>query len=144
MGWTGCVRFKIFWDDFVAQSFALIALIQPILHRVSCSHEMVPNAPKYYETQQTMSLGSNGVDRVCLLRQIPTQLRGLNFCINCTSSDHFASSLKAVTKWIQMHPNTTKRNKTWVQGPMGGIGCVLYENFRRDFVARTFALLAPV
>ena len=89
-------------------------------------------------------LRSNGVDRVRLLRQIPMQLRGMNFCINSTSSAHFASSLKAVTKWIQMHPNTTKRNKTGVQGPMGWIGCVIYENFWRVFVARTFALLAPV
>ena len=49
-----------------------------------------------------------------------------------------------VTKQSQMHPNTTKRNKTLVQGPMGWIGCVLYKNFRSDLVARTFALLAPV
>ena len=33
------------------------------MHRVSCSNEMVPNAPKHYETHQNMSLGSDGVDR---------------------------------------------------------------------------------
>ena len=42
--------------------FALIAPAQPILHQVSCSNEMVANAPKHYETQQKLSLGSNGVD----------------------------------------------------------------------------------
>src|SRR6185295_1175556 len=36
-----------------------------------------------------MSLGSNGVDRVPLLRKIPMRLRGTNFC---TSSARFASS----------------------------------------------------
>src|SRR6185436_1254434 len=59
----------------------------------SCSNEMVPNAPKHYETQQKLSLGSNGVDQVRSLRKHPIQLRGTNFCINCTSSDHFALSL---------------------------------------------------
>src|SRR6185437_317772 len=48
---------------------------------------MVPNAPKWYETQQNMSLGSNGVDRVLSLRKIPMRLRGSNFC---TSSARFA------------------------------------------------------
>ena len=37
-----------------------------------------------------------------------------------------------------------KRNKRWVWGPMGSIGCVRCEDIRRDFVARTFALIAPV
>src|SRR6185369_11705354 len=38
---------------------------------------------------QNISLGSNGVDRVRLLRKIPTRLRGTNFC---TSSSRFAPS----------------------------------------------------
>ena len=50
------------------------------LHRVSYGNETLPNAPKYYETHQNMSLGSNGVDRVCSLRKIPTRLCGTNFC----------------------------------------------------------------
>src|SRR6185436_9621792 len=56
-------------------------------------NEMVPNAPKHYETQEKLSLGSIGVDQVRSLRKHPTQLRGTNFCINCTSSAHFALSL---------------------------------------------------
>jgi len=67
MGWIVCIHCDKFGHDFVARTFALIAPFQPILHRVSCSNEMVPNAPKHYETQQNMSLGSNGVDWVCLL-----------------------------------------------------------------------------
>ena len=78
--------------DFVARTFALNAPVQPILHRVSCSNEMVPNAPKHYEMHQNMSLGSNGVDQVHSLRKIQTRLRGMNFCIICTNSVHFAPS----------------------------------------------------
>src|SRR6185312_4706079 len=48
---------------------------------------MVPNAPKWYEMHQIVSLGSNGVDRVRSLRKIPTRRRGTNFC---TSSAHVA------------------------------------------------------
>ena len=70
MGWIGCIHCEKFGHDFVAQTFALIAPVQPILHRVSSCKEMVPNAPKYYETHQNMSLGSNAVDQVHLLRII--------------------------------------------------------------------------
>jgi hypothetical protein len=63
MGWIGCVRCKKFRRDFVARNFALIVLVHPILHRVSWSYEMIPNAPKHYTTPQNMSLGSNGADR---------------------------------------------------------------------------------
>ena len=44
-----------------------------------------PNSPKCTQIVQNapnMSLGSNGVDRVRLLRKIPTRLRGTNFCTN--------------------------------------------------------------
>src|SRR6185503_6932563 len=50
---------------------------------------MPPNAPKWYETNQNVSLMSNGVDQVHSLRKIPTRLRGTNFC---TSSARFAPS----------------------------------------------------
>ena len=36
--------------EFVARTFALIAPVQPVLHRVSCSNETIQNAPKYYKT----------------------------------------------------------------------------------------------
>ena len=72
--------------------FALIAPLHPVLHRVSCSYEKIPNAPEHYETYQNMSLGSNGVDQVLWLRKITTRLHGTNFCINCTSSVCFTTS----------------------------------------------------
>ena len=51
---------------FQARTCALIAPVQPILHRVLCSNETLPNGPKHYETHQNMSLGFNWVDRVRL------------------------------------------------------------------------------
>jgi hypothetical protein len=70
MWWIGCVRSEKSRGDFVARTFALIALVHPVLHRDSCSYEMIPNAPKHYETHKKMSLGSNGVDQVRSLRKI--------------------------------------------------------------------------
>ena len=66
MGWIGCVRCEKSRRDFVARTFALIAPV--VLHRVSCSYEIIPNAPKHYATHQNMSLRSNGVDWVRSLR----------------------------------------------------------------------------
>ena len=58
--------------DLVARVGALIAPVHTVLHRVSCSYETIPNAPKHHATHQNMSLGSNGVDWVRSLRKIPT------------------------------------------------------------------------
>ena len=92
MGWIRCVRCEKFWYDFMARTSALIAPVQPILHRVSCSNETLPNAPKYNETHQNMCLGSNGVDQLHSLRKILMRLRGKNFCINCINAARFAPS----------------------------------------------------
>src|SRR6185312_4255142 len=86
MGWTTCVRCEKFRRNFVARTFALV---RPVLHRVSYGNQTTPNAPKWYETHQNISLGSNGVDRVRSLRKIPTRHRGTNYC---TSSACFALS----------------------------------------------------
>ena len=67
MEWIGCVRCEKSGRDFVAQTFALIAPVHPVLHRVSYSYETIPNAPKHYATHQNMSFGSNGADWVCSL-----------------------------------------------------------------------------
>ena len=85
MGWIGCIRREKSRRDILARTFASIAPVHPVLRRVSCSYETIPNAPKHHATYQNMSLGSNGVD--C--------------CVSC-------------------------------------------KNYRRDFMARTFALIALV
>ena len=51
-----------------------------------------PNSPECTQivrTHQNVSVGSNGVDRVCSLRKIQNRLHGTNFC---TSSGRFAPS----------------------------------------------------
>ena len=71
MGWIGCIRREKSQRDFVARAFALTTLVHPVLHRVSCGYETIPNAPKHYATYQQMSLGSNGVDSVHWLQKNP-------------------------------------------------------------------------
>ena len=128
MWWIGCVRCEMSRRDFVARTFALIAPVHPILHRVSCSYETIPNAPKHYATHQNMSLGSNGVDWVRSLRKISTLLRGTSLCINCTSSHCFASS------FIQLR-NDPKCTQTLYNAPKhefrvqwGGLGAFIAKN----------------
>ena len=78
--------------DFMSRTFVLIEPVQYVLKQVSCSYGTIPNAPKYYETHRNISLGSNGVDWVCSFRKNLKWLRGMKFCINCTSSPCFAPS----------------------------------------------------
>ena len=49
MGWMECVLCEKLRCDFMAQTCTLIAPVQPVLHRVSCSNKTLTNAPKNYE-----------------------------------------------------------------------------------------------
>ena len=123
MWWIRCVSCEKSRRDFVARPLALIILIHPILHRVSCVYEMIPNA-----THQNMSIGSNGVDWVRSVQKIPTWLHGTNFCINCSSSPCFASSLMRLRndpKCTQTLCNAPKHEFTiqW-----GGLGAFVAKN----------------
>ena len=60
MEWVGCIRCEKFQNDFMAQNCALITPVQPVLPRVLCCNEILPNTPKHYKTLTNMSLGSNG------------------------------------------------------------------------------------
>src|SRR6185312_15035523 len=71
-------------------------------------YETLPNAPKYYETHQNMSLGSYGVDQVHLLRKSLMRLHGTNFCINCTCS----TRLRLVSCSNETLPNAPKHYQT--------------------------------
>ena len=68
MEWVWCIRCEKFQNDYMAQTCALIAPLQPVLHRVSSINETLPNAPKHYEKHQNMSLGFNWVDRVFVFK----------------------------------------------------------------------------
>ena len=139
-----CVGCKKSWRDFMTRTFALIAPVHTVLHRVSCSYEMIPNAPKHYATHQNMSLGSNVMDWVRSLRKFPTWLRCTNFCINCTSWTRFAPSFRQL--W-----NNPKCSQTLCNAPKhefrvqwSGFGAFVSKKSWHDFVPRTFSLIAPV
>src|SRR6185312_5919783 len=111
MRWIGSAHCEKFRCDFVARTCALIAPVRPVLHRVLCSNEILPNTPKHYETHQNMSLWSNGVDRDRTLQKITMRFHGTNLSINCTSSTRL-HRVCVVTKHCQIHPNTTRRSQT--------------------------------
>jgi len=111
MGWIGCVRCKKSRRHFVARTLALIAPIHPILHRVSCSYEMIPNAPKHYETHPNRSLGSNWVYRVLSLPKLPMRFHATmlpwNFATNAPDAPHWTpnSSFDAFRSvWVHLGP----------------------------------------
>ena len=121
-------------------------------HRVSCSYETIPNAPKHYATHQNMRLECNGVDWVWLLRKILTWLHGTNFRMNCTSSHHFAPSftqLQNDNRWTQTQWNLWKyvlgsngvdwvcslrKIPTWLRGMNFGIKCTSSPYFASSFM----------
>ena len=72
MRWITCVLCEKLQRGFLAQTFVLIEPVQYVLQQVSCSYKTIPNAPKDNETDRIITLGSNGVDLVGLLRKIPT------------------------------------------------------------------------
>ena len=143
MGWIGCIRWAKSRRDFVARTFALLAPVHPVLHRVSSSYETIPNAPKSYEMHRNISFGSNGVDWVHSLWKNPTWLRGTNFCINCTSSPR----LHRVSCSYESIPNAYKHYETHQNMRLGsnGVDQVRWcEKLQRDFLARTFVLVEQV
>ena len=101
-------EFRFQWGGsgaFVAKNFTNFVLVRNVWPLVPFGNFTIPNAPKWYETHQNMSLGSNGVDQVRSLQIIPTRLRGTNFC---TSSECFAPSLvrkPSGPKWYETHQN---------------------------------------
>ena len=135
MGWIRCVRCENIQYDFVARTFTLIAPVQPILHRVSCSNEMVPNAPKPDETHQNMSLGSDGMDSVDLLQKFQTQLCGLTFCINYNSSARFEASIVEQRNGPKCTQTLRTKSKHEFRVQWVWINCICCEKFGHDFVA---------
>ena len=95
--------------------------------------QIVQNATKH---QFRVRWGVSGA----FIAKIPTRLRGTNFC---TSSAHFAPSfvrqpnVPDAPKQYETHQNVSlgSNGVDWVRS------C---KKFRRDFVARTFALVRPV
>jgi len=124
----GCVCWKKSRRDFVARTFALIAPVDPVLHRVSCSYEMILNAPKHYATHQNMRLGSNGVDWMRSLGKIPMWYRGTNFCINCTSWHRFPPSFMKLRNDPKCTQTLCNAPKHEFRVQWGGLGAFVVKN----------------
>ena len=122
MCWIACVRCEKFRRDYVARTFALV---RPVLHRVFYDNQMVPNAPKWYKMHQKISLESNGLDRVCSLRKIPTRLRGTNFC---TSSARFAPSFVRQPNGPECTPMVRNTPKCQFRVQWSGLGAFIEKN----------------
>ena len=92
-----------------------------------------PNSPKctkIIRTHQNMSLGSNGVYRVCSLRKIPTRLRGTNFC---TSSAHFAPNFVSQPNGPQCTQIVRNAPEHQFRVQWGGSGAFVAKNFDTNF-----------
>src|SRR6185503_1600584 len=86
---------------------------------------MVPNAPKWYEIHQNVSLGSNGVDQVRSLRKILTRLRGTNFC---TSLACFAPSFVRQPNSPECTQIVRNEPKHQIRVQWGGSGAFVEKN----------------
>ena len=128
MGWIRCIHCEKFGHDFVTRTFALIAPVQPIWHRVSSSNEMVPNEPKTYETHQNLSLWSDGMDSVDLLQKILMQLCGLNFCINYNSSARYEASIVKQRNGPKCTQTLRNKTKHEFRVQWGGSGAFIAKN----------------
>src|SRR6185312_12227699 len=106
----------------MARTSALIAPVQHVLHRVSCSNETLPNAPKYYETHQNMSLGSNGVDRVRSYKKFRCDFVARTFTLIAPVQPvlHQAS---CSNKTIQNAPKHYETQQYMSLGPMEWVRC---------------------
>ena len=88
--------------------------------------QIVRNAPRHqFETQQDVSLGSNGVDRVRSLRKIPKRLRCTNFC---TSSAHFAPSFIRQPNGPECTQIVQNSQKPQFRVQWGGSGAFVAKN----------------
>ena len=118
MGRIGCVRCEKSRSDFMARTFVLIAPAHPVLHRVSCSYETIPNAPKHYATHQNMSLASNGVHWVRSLRKSRRDFVARNFAL--IAPVH--SILHRVSCSYEVIPNAPKHNERHQNMSLGSNG----------------------
>ena len=140
MLWIGSVLCEKIRHVIVARTFALIAPVWRVLHQVSCSSKTVQNAPKRKESHQNMSLGSNGVDRVFVNKNL-TRHRGTNFCINCSSKTvHNAPKRKESHQNMNLGSNGVDRECSLTKiitrhrGTNFCINCTNLARFEASFV----------
>ena len=100
------------------RNLRIIVPVRPVMHRVSCGNDMVPNAPKHYKMHQIMCLWSNGVDRLCSLRITPTRLIGRPFALIALYWP-ILDQLSCCNEMIESVPNRYETNKNMSLGSNG-------------------------
>ena len=125
MVWIGFVLCQKFWCDFMAWSFAFVAPVRPVLHRVLCSNKTFPNAPKILRKAPKHEFRVQWRGSARSLQKNRGDFVARTFALMCCTEFH------AVMKWSQMHPSITKCTKIWVSGPMVQICCDCCEKFLR-------------
>ena len=111
------------------QTFALIALVHPVLHKVYCCNKTIPNAPEHYETGPHMSLASYGLDRLWPLPKLPMRLHSTNIRINRTSLGHFAPSFMQLLNGPQCTQTLRNKTKHKFSVQWGGSGALVVKNY---------------
>ena len=114
-----CTKFRVVMKDCQmhpnttrrTKHYALIAPVQPILYQASCSNETNQNAPKHYETQQYMSLGSNGVGRCIHCETFQNDVMAQT-CALIAPVQPVLHQVSCSNETLTRTPNTTKRTKT--------------------------------
>ena len=112
----------------MARNFALIAPVRTILQQASCSNKTIQNARKHYETHQNMSLGSNGVDWVRLLRKFRCDFVARTFALIASVQPvlHQASCSNETIQNAPKHYETQQYMSLGFNG--GGSGAFVAEN----------------
>ena len=112
MGWIRCVHYEKLWWDFVARTSPLIALVQLVLHRVSCSNETNPKCTQTVRKKPIL--------------EFRVQLGGSSafFAKNSDATlwhqfNLFCTEFHVVMKHWQMHSNTTKTHQNMSLGSNG-------------------------
>ena len=109
----------------MAWTFALVALVRPVLHRVLCSNETIPNAPK------TLRKAPKHEFRVQWHGSGSVVAKNLGDFVARTFALICCTEFRAVTKQYQMHSSITKCTKIWVSSPMVQLSCECFEKFLR-------------
>ena len=156
MVWIVSVRCEKLWHDFVARTLILIAPVWRVMNQVSCSSKTVPNAPKWKEMHQNMSLRSNGVDQECRCEKFRHDFMARTFAlisqvwrvlqqVSCRSE-----TVSNAPKWKRRHQNMRlgsngmdPKRSLWKilrrhHGPNFCINCTSLTHFRA--VAKQFQM----
>ena len=127
----------------MAQTCPLIAPVQPVLHRVSCSNETLPKEKKQYEMLQNKSLVPMGWIECVLCKKFRCDFMAQT-CPLIAPVQPVLHRVPCNNKTLPNAPTHYELLQNMSFVPMGWIECFLYEKFRCDFMAQTCALIAPV